>query len=363
MMLGELLRAGGTDEEDRCRPCGTDNETDQLDGLGITPLQIVDDQQTRTGGDDDGSAHGIEQPLALSQVARPAPSGWLRSIVEFGHETSELGPPDCIERVDLAPERLRSKEVNHRTPGQPARSLVRTCRSHHVSLCSNAAAEFLCETRLSDPRFACHQHEMCPTFPRGVPCLVQLVQLHVAAHERRFGDGHQVLALPFALYLVVVECASPELLVDGPDRLAGCDRKLALEYLREPVVGAQRRGSVAKLEMCLHLNSNGRFVGRLEVDDALGVPDRGFVVVTPRGLFCQPNEGPIRVGSKSRSLVQDPVVITSWKEIARIEARGELGIAGRQGIAESQHVDVGWPSRNPPHNLVVDLDELTGVGK
>jgi hypothetical protein len=83
----------------------------------------------------------------------------------------------------------------------------------------------------------------------------------------------------------------------------------------------------------------------------------------PHSLFCQPHEGPIRLSSKLRSLVQDPVVITSWKEIARIEARGELEITGRQGIAEPQHVDVGWPSRNPAHNLVVDLDELTGVGK
>ena len=71
----------------------------------------------------------------------------------------------------------------------------------------------------------------------------------------------------------------------------------------------------------------------------------------------------MRISSKFHSLVQDPVVITRWKEIARIEARGELEITGRQGIAEPQHVDVGWPSRNPSHNLVVDLDELTGVGK
>jgi hypothetical protein len=53
MMVGQLLRADGTDAEDRCCPCGTDNETDQLDGLGITPLQIADDQQTRTVGDND----------------------------------------------------------------------------------------------------------------------------------------------------------------------------------------------------------------------------------------------------------------------------------------------------------------------
>src|SRR3546814_1551232 len=61
----------------------------------------------------------------------------------------------------------------------------------------------------------------------------------------------------------------------------------------------------------------------------------------------------------SSDLVQDPVVITSWKEIARIEARGELEITGRHGIAEPQHVDLARPSRNPPHSLVVDLDELT----
>jgi hypothetical protein len=51
------------------------------------------------------------------------------------------------------------------------------------------------------------------------------------------------------------------------------------------VVGAQRRGSIAKREMCFHLNSNGRLVGRLQVDDALGMPERGFVVVAPRSLF------------------------------------------------------------------------------
>src|SRR4030095_6227405 len=107
MMLWELLRADSTDEEDRCGPCGTDNETDQLDGLGITPLQIVDDQQTRTVGDDDGSAHSIEQPLALSPVARTAPSRWPRGrVVEFGQETSEFRPPDRVERVDVAPESL-----------------------------------------------------------------------------------------------------------------------------------------------------------------------------------------------------------------------------------------------------------------
>ena len=191
MMLGDLLRADGTDDEDRCRLSGTDDEADQLDGLGVTPLQIVDDQQTRAVADDDGSAHSIEQPMALSQVARPARSGWLGSVEEFGQETSELGPPDRVERVDVAPESIRSEEVDHRAPRQSARSLVRTSRSHHVSLCSNAPAELQCETGLSDPRFAGHQHEMCPTLPRGVPCLVELVQLEVAAHERRFGDGCQ----------------------------------------------------------------------------------------------------------------------------------------------------------------------------
>lgn len=74
MMLWDLLPADSTDDEDWCRLSGTDNETDQLNGLGVTPLQIVNDQQARAVAGDDGSVHSIEQPMALSRVARLAPS-------------------------------------------------------------------------------------------------------------------------------------------------------------------------------------------------------------------------------------------------------------------------------------------------
>jgi hypothetical protein len=80
MMLWDLLRADSTDDEDRCRLSGTDDETDELDGLGVTPLQIVDDQQAWAVAGDHGSAHSIEQPMALSQVARLARSRWLGSV-------------------------------------------------------------------------------------------------------------------------------------------------------------------------------------------------------------------------------------------------------------------------------------------
>src|SRR5262245_51302470 len=356
MMLWDLLPARCTDDERGRSLSGTDNETDQLNGLGVTPLQIVDDQQARAVGGEDGSAHSVEQPITLSRVARLARPRRL-CVEEFGQETSELGPPDRVERVDVSSESIRSEQVDDGTPRQSARSLVRASRRHHVSLFSKAAAEFQCETGLSDSRFPGHQHEKRPPLPRGVPCLLELVPFEVTADESRFGERRQVLALGF----VAVE--RQKLLVHSPNRLARRRLEVALKRLCVPVVGAQRRGSVAKREMRFHLNSNGRFVGRLQVDDALGMPDRGSVVVSPRSLFCQPHEGPIRLSSKFRSLVQDPVVITSRKEIARIEARSELEITGRHGIAEPQHVDLARPSRNPPHSLVVDLDELTDVGK
>src|ERR1700752_853165 len=134
-----------------------------------------------------------------------------------------------------------------------------------MALCSNATGEFQCETGLSDPRLPGHQQEMGPTLPRGIPCLVELAPFEVAADERGSGDGFQVLGLHF----VAVECANPKLLVHGPDRLARCHREVALKQLRVPVVGGKRRGSIPKREMCVHLNSNGRFVGWLQVDDAL----------------------------------------------------------------------------------------------
>ena len=358
MMLWDLLGADGTHDENRCRLPGTDDEADHVDGLGVTPLQIVDDQQTWAVADD-GPAHGIEQPMALSQVARPARCGWRGSLEELGEETSELGPPDRAQRVDVAPEGIRSEQVDDWAPRQSARRLVRTSRSHHVALGSNAPSQLQGETGLPDPRFAGQQHEMGPPLPRRVPCLVELVQLEVAAHERRFGDGCHLLALGFP----AVGCAGPELSVHRPEGLARFHREVALEHLGVPVVGAQRRSSVAEREMRFHLDTNGRFVGRLQVDDALGKSDRRFVVVAPGCFLCQPHEDPVRLGSKPCSLVQDPVVVASWKQIARIEARRELEIAGSQGVAEPQHVDLARPRRNPPHDLVVDLDELADVGK
>ena len=136
-----------------------------------------------------------------------------------------------------------------------------------------------------------------------------------------------------------------------------------MEHLGVPVVGAQRRASVAEREMCFHLDSNGSFVGRLEVDDGLGMSDRRFVVVAPGSLVCQAPEDPVHLGPKLRSLVHDPVVVATWKEITRIQARGEFEIASSHGIAQPQHVDLARPCRNPPHDHVVDLDELVDVGK
>jgi hypothetical protein len=80
MMLWDLLQADGADDQDRRRLTATDNEADHLDGLGVTPLQIVDDQQARAVADSDGSVHSIEQPMALCQVARLARSRWLGSV-------------------------------------------------------------------------------------------------------------------------------------------------------------------------------------------------------------------------------------------------------------------------------------------
>ena len=101
MMPRDLIPPDSTDDEDRCHMSRTDDETDQVNRLGITPLQIVDDQQTRATTGHDGSAYSIEQPMALSHIARPLWASWLGNIAKFGQETSEFRPPGHVERVDL----------------------------------------------------------------------------------------------------------------------------------------------------------------------------------------------------------------------------------------------------------------------
>ena len=92
----------------------------------------------------------------------------------------------------FGPYRIRSEQVDDRSPRRSARGLVRTSRCHQMSVCSNAAAKFQCETGFSDSRFAGHQEEMCLALPRGVPCLDKSVPFEVAAHERGFGDGRSL---------------------------------------------------------------------------------------------------------------------------------------------------------------------------
>ena len=134
-MLWDLLPSDSTDNEDRCHMSGTDNETDQINGLGVTPLQIVDDQQTRTVASHDRSAYSIEQPMALSHVDRLFRSSWLGNVAEFGQEANELRPPDRVKRVDVAADSIRSEQVDDGTPRQSTRSLVSTSRCHHMSVC------------------------------------------------------------------------------------------------------------------------------------------------------------------------------------------------------------------------------------
>ena len=91
--------------------------------------------------------------------------------------------------------------------------------------------------------------------------------------------------------------------------------------------------------------------------------DRRFVISAPFSLVHQAHEGCVGLGSKLRSLVQNPVVVAGWNEVARIQKGGEFEISRSSGIAEPQHVDLTRPRGDPAHDLLVDLDEFSDVGK
>ena len=133
MMLWDLLGADGTDDEDRCRLSGTDDEADHFDGLGVTPLQIVDDQQTRAVADD-GPAHCIEQPMALSQVARPARCGWREASRSSGRRRASSAlqtVPSVSMWLRRASDRSRSTTGPHGSlpAASYARAEATTCPS------------------------------------------------------------------------------------------------------------------------------------------------------------------------------------------------------------------------------------------
>ena len=181
-----------------------------------------------------------------------------------------------------------------------------------MSLGSNAPAQLQSEAGLPDPRFSREQHEVGPPLPRGEPRPIEFVQFAVATHERRFRDGCAIPALRF----LAVGFAGAQLPVHLRDYLTGFHLEIALQHFCVPVVAAQRRASVAAREVCFHQDSSGHFVGRLHFDDALGMPDRRFVVAALGSLVPQPRKDLVRLGSELRALSQDRLVVASWKEVA-----------------------------------------------
>ena len=102
------ISSTGQYDDETARMCGTDDEHRSIQSSRHHPLEIVDDQRSAAITGADGSAYSIEQPMALSHVARLFRSGRSGNVSEFGQETSELCPPDRIERVDMAPDSIRS---------------------------------------------------------------------------------------------------------------------------------------------------------------------------------------------------------------------------------------------------------------
>ena len=102
MVLAHLFRANRSDDEDGSPAPRSDDEADRLDGLGVTPLKVVDDDQVRTALGGDRSTHRIEDPMALGHLtARPLVARSLDGQ-ELREEPSQLCPPDGLQRPDVS---------------------------------------------------------------------------------------------------------------------------------------------------------------------------------------------------------------------------------------------------------------------
>ena len=76
-----------------------------------------------------------------------------------------------------------------------------------------------------------------------------------------------------------------------------------------PVVAAQRRSPVTELEVRFDLKIGSRVVGRIELDEPLGVLQGVFLIATRRRFLGQADESSMSLALKPFALLEHPLVV------------------------------------------------------
>ena len=354
-----LLGAGGADDEQPRIGRGADEEVEELEGLRIAPLEVVQDQEQWRGAGGDGSCERLEQPAPFPPVRRDS-AGNGPIVDDLGEQTGDLGPPHRLQPIERWLHCRRPQHVDDRRVRQRSFGLVGARRDREVTAARTRGGELPDQAGLADAGFPADEHEPGEAASGGRPARRQPLQLLVTSDQRGTGrDGHPP----------AVRGCRDQLLVLGGELGARAHAELPLERPRAFVVHPQGPHPPARPRVQQHQPARAGLVERVELQQLLRVADGRGAVAPLVGQVGEPAEHRPVALPETLAVRLHPVVVAVGQEVAPVERPRplqHLGVAARLGrsggVLELDDVHDGRSIRHPLHRPRTDLKEPVRLG-
>ena len=234
-------------------------EREERERLRVAPVQVVQGQQHRAAGADQGAGDALEEAVALPGVDhRHRPRPRFRPAPRRGHQPLDLCPPYRGQSGEPRADRRGAQPVRHRRQCQPARGPEALGARDDRTAAADRADELRHEPGLADAGRAAYEHETGVAVGRGTPALVQDAELRYPSDELRPGRaGPRCTGLGGAGLGRRSRCdrrAGPR--QQAVERRARervrLDAELALQDGGAVVIGAHGAGAVPEVPLQLH---------------------------------------------------------------------------------------------------------------
>ena len=306
MLVAQVVVAGGGGHQQRGLRPGPEQVVEELEGLGVGPVQVVGDQQQRPARGQQGPGQGVEQPLAPVAVRQRA---WGREVghpgAELGQEPGELAQQGRVQPRQRPGQPLLAQPGHHRPVGERPLGRVGTGLHGRRSLVDAPAAQLLDQPGLARPGLAGDQHQPGRPAGAGPPQVGEAGPLGGPADERRGADRSERVRRPAGGRLGQ---RRQQGLVCPAGRRRRLDPELPLQGGRAGVVGAQRPGPVPTGVVEPHQHLPGRVAQRVVAQEPLGVADRRGGLAPGLQHLEQPLQDPEVALAEPFPLLQHPVV-------------------------------------------------------
>ena len=364
---GRVAAARGEQEQERATGLEAAQERQQVEGLQVAPLRVLQDQHHRSPRWTQGLGEPAEEvvaPPGVDHAAGVEPGGRTPAT---GQQPVDLLAPLGGQRLAPPLQRGLAQPLGDRCQGHRVETGVALGDRHAGTVGAGTVSQVGDQPGLADPGLAGDQHGAHATALDVVEGPPEPGPLLVAAHQSRWTCRRRCRSRPRSRPRSRWGLLRRRRLLvpahEGVAQLAGGrvgrDPQLLLQHVGAVVVRAQRPGPVALRGLQAHQVAVRRLVERVQGDPAAGRPHGQVPALRGTGGHGQRAAQLAGAVDEARTLGQHPLVGEARQQVAAVRRQRALAVR-QQGGRVARGVGEGVVARGQVLHQV-DPDPDVGV--